>query len=81
MPSTTLRVSTDVRDRINQITQETHSTVNQVITRALDRLEEALFWEEFATAARLVASDSATVAAEADERAAWERTLRDGLDA
>lgn len=52
-------------------------------TRALDRLEEARFWDEFAAAAKLVASHPVTVEAEAeaDERAVWERALRDGLDA
>lgn len=81
MSTTTLRVSTEVRDRVNEITRQTSSSVNQVLTLALDRLEEARFWQEYAAAATLVASDRATVSAEADERAVWERTLRDGVDA
>jgi len=78
--TTTLRVSTDVRDRINQLRRTTNSTVSQVITQALDRMEEAHFWEQFDEAAEIVASDPVATEAEKAEREAWDRTLRDGLD-
>lgn len=81
MSTTTLRVSTEVRDRVNDMTRQTGSSVNQVLTLALDRLEEARFWQDYAAAAAQVASDSAAVRADSVERAVWERALRDGVDA
>ena len=73
--------ATEVRDRVNDITRRTSSSVNQVLSLALDRLEEARFWQEYAAAAAQVASDPAAVTVDAAERAVWERTLRDGVDA
>lgn len=75
MSSTTLRVTADLRDRVNRLGRRTHKSANDLLSDALDRYEEALFWEEYARAA------AEPDASESAEAALWERaTLADLAD-
>jgi predicted transcriptional regulator len=49
--STTIKVSEATRDRIKQLATSAEQTADQVVTRALDEYERALFWEEYRRAA------------------------------
>lgn len=44
MPMTTIKVSTELRDRLAEIAGRDHSTLAQVVERALDAADEARFW-------------------------------------
>jgi len=51
--SSSIRVSSQTRQRVTQLAERMHtSTQQEVIERALDKLEESLFWEGFDLEAR-----------------------------
>ncbi len=75
MGSTTMRVTTQVRDRVNEVARRTRQPVNVVIARALDAYEAEQFWQQYGDAAR-----RDTDGADSTEQEAWERALADGLD-
>ncbi len=77
--STTLRVSTQVRDRVNRIGADLHKPANDVLELALNSLGKALFWEAYAQADARVKGDSAVSTARAEEAARWDQAARDGL--
>lgn len=77
--STTVKVRSDVRDRINRLKDEQHTTVNDLLTAALDSYEEADFWRRTAEAHAALASDSDLRRQVDAETALWDNTLRDGL--
>lgn len=78
--STTVKVRSDVRDRINRLKDEQHTTVNDLLSAALDSYEEADFWRRTAEAHAAVATDPVLRRQVAEETALWDNTLRDGLD-
>ncbi len=77
--STTLRVSAQVRDRVNRIGADLHKPANDVLELALNRLEEALFWEAYAQADARLKDDRALSTARAKEAALWDGATTDGL--
>lgn len=72
--ATTIKVSEPTRDRIKVIGADTGQTADEVVARALDEYERALFWQEYRAAAQSQPDEESV----ADDRA-WEATLRDGL--
>lgn len=73
--ATTIKVSEPTRDRIKALGASTAQTAEQVVSKALDEYERALFWQEYRRAAE------ADVERDDDaERKLWDATLRDGLD-
>lgn len=77
--ATTIKVAESTRDRVNALGARTGQTAGDVVDKALDEYERAIFWHDYAVAATAVAAD-ATIAAEEDaERELWEGTVRDGL--
>ena len=77
--STTVKVRSDVRDRINRLKAEQHTTVNDLLSAALDTYEEADFWRRQAEAHAAV-QDDAVLRRQVDaETALWDTTLEDGL--
>jgi predicted transcriptional regulator len=44
MTSTTIRVPTELRDRLAEIAEREHTTLAGAIERSLDRAETAAFW-------------------------------------
>lgn len=79
MPSTTVRVDVEIRDRINSLAKAAGITGSEVLVRALEAYEDRAFWNDYQAAAVSLRADPDAWAAEQAERAAWERTSGDGL--
>lgn len=78
MTMTTIKVSTDVRDRLNKIARAKGGTANSVVEQLL---EEYLWNQRMETAIRLMTSMSEQERQEyMDEFHAWDSTLADGLE-
>ena len=75
--STTIRLSTENRDRVNRLKRETGESSDAVLGRALDAYERTLFWEQMRHA-HAAASPEQRAAAQA-ESALWDATLLDGI--
>lgn len=73
--STTLRVTTELRDRINRLRHERQTSTNDLLTSALDRYEDDQFWATYAEAARHESEAGTQVGPDDD---LWERTSSDG---
>jgi predicted transcriptional regulator len=76
--ATTIKVSEPTRDRIKALGESTQQTADQVVSRALDEYERAQFWAAYRGAAE--AEQAAGTTEVDEEQAAWDATLRDGLD-
>lgn len=77
--STTVKVRSDVRDRINRLKDEQHTTVNDLLSAALDRYEEVDFWRRQAEA-HAATQGNPDLRRQVDaETALWDNTLGDGL--
>jgi hypothetical protein len=48
MPSTTIKVPVELRDRLAALASRDHTTLAGAITRSLDAAESAAFWAEVA---------------------------------
>jgi predicted transcriptional regulator len=79
MATTTIRVSVETRDLLNDLARTTGTSMQQVLEAALDQYRRRQFLEALNAAYRAAQADPATQAEEA-ERAAWDATLLDGLD-
>jgi len=77
--STTVKVRSDVRDRINRLKDEQHTTVNDLLSAALDTFEEADFWRRQAEAHAVLQSDPDLRRQVDAATALWDNTLGDGL--
>ena len=71
--ATTLRVSEATRARAAAIAVASHQSIGEVVEKALDAYEAAEFWRQ--TRDALLHHVDALA-----EDAAWERSVRDGLD-
>jgi predicted transcriptional regulator len=78
--STTLRVSTELHDRIAHLAKARGQRMQDVIDQAIDAWERALFWQEFESSWERIRSDPEQWAQVQAERAVWDRTLKDGID-
>ena len=47
MASTTIKVPTELRDRLAALAKREHTTLAGAIAHSLDRAETAAFWEDF----------------------------------
>jgi predicted transcriptional regulator len=77
--STTVRVDTDTRNRINALAQAAGISSSELLARALAAYEERTFWSAFEAAAADLRADPEAWAKEQDERAAWDQAVGDGL--
>lgn len=71
MPSTTIKVSRELRDRLAEIARDEETTLAGAIERALDAQEDAAFWSEVARTMNAAAAPSRDV---------LDAALTDGLD-
>ncbi len=69
--STTIRVSTEQRERLRQLASERSSTMADTLDAALESLRRERFYEEMAAAERRLGSDPDALAVYVDERDAW----------
>jgi predicted transcriptional regulator len=76
MTSTTIKVPTELRDRLAELAKREHTTLAGAIARSLDRAETAAFWEDVRATMSGVDARGA-VSAEVERFA---DTLTDGLD-
>jgi predicted transcriptional regulator len=77
MTLTTIKVPSELRDRIAELAKREHTTLAGAITRSLDRAETAAFWEDV----RATMSDTDTQAALSRDTERFAGSLTDGLDA
>jgi hypothetical protein len=76
---TTIKVSVQTRDRLKRLAEQDHLTMDAELVRALDKAEEARFWEGVqADYARLQANPKEW-ADYVGELAEWDQTAGDGL--
>jgi hypothetical protein len=76
---TTIKVSGPTRDRLKRLADEEHLTMDAALSRALDQVEDARFWQGVrADYARLQADPSAW-ADYTGELAVWDAATSDGL--
>ena len=76
--ATTVKVTTDVRDRINRLKDARQTSVNDLLSSALDTLEEHEFWRRQAAAHAALRADHELHERVAAEAALWDETLLDG---
>ena len=74
----TLRVSEATRDAVNRAARETASSADAVVGRAVQLLEDELFWRRHAEAAASRTRGEAD--GESDEMQPWERASAADLD-
>lgn len=72
--TTSLRVSETTRARASRLAASSGSSIGDVVERALDTYERALFWEQTRRALQ------APGGVEDDGDRAWDATARDGLE-
>jgi predicted transcriptional regulator len=70
--ATTVRVAESTRARAAAIAAKTGATIGDVVEQALDAYETAEFWRRTRQALREAPRDP--------DEAAWERSVRDGID-
>ena len=73
--ATSVRVDEKTRARAAQLAAVSGSTIGEVVDRALEAYETALFWEETRQALQAAGGH-----VEDEDDWLWERTLRDGLE-
>lgn len=76
MPSTTIKVSVELRDRLAALAAREKTTLAGAITRSLDAAETAAFWADVAQTMGALEAESAT----ASEAEHFSGSLADGLD-
>lgn len=80
MATTTIRVSTETRDLLNDLARRTGISMQQVLEDALKDYRRRQFLEALNAAYLAAQADPAVQAVEAAELAAWDATLLDGLE-
>lgn len=78
MPTTTIRVSTETRELLNQLARAEGTSMQQVLEAALGQYRRRQFLE--ALNAAYAAARAPTGGAADAEAAPWDNTLLDGLD-
>ena len=77
---TTIKVSVETRDRLKRLAEEDHLTMDAELTQALDKAEEARFWEGVQADYARLQGDPKEWADYVSELAEWDHTTADGLD-
>jgi len=77
---TTIKVSVQTRDRLKRLADEDHLTLDAELVRALDKAEEARFWDGVKADYARLQADPYEWADYAVELAEWDHTTSDGLD-
>jgi predicted transcriptional regulator len=76
---TTIKVSVQTRDRLKRLAEEDHLTMDAELARALDKAEEARFWEGVQADYARLQADPQEWAGYVGELAEWDQTAGDGL--
>lgn len=65
--ATTIKVSEETRNQVNDLGSRTSQTADQVVARALQEYERALFWAQYT-----VAADADVADPEPEEQRRWD---------
>ena len=76
MPTTTIKVPVELRDRLAKLARDEHTTLAGAIARSLDAAEDAAFWADVAAT---MGGRPARLRADADLEQLSD-SLTDGLD-
>jgi hypothetical protein len=76
---TTIKVSTQTRDRLKRFADEGHLTMEAALSQILDQAEAARFWEGVRADYARLQEDPEQWAEYAGELAEWDATSGDGL--
>jgi predicted transcriptional regulator len=77
MTHTTLKVSTHTRDRVKHLAGSRHQTADDVVTAALDALEDQQYYVSYAAAH--ASRTSTEIEEDAADIAMWDAASGDGL--
>lgn len=80
MPTTTIRVSKHIHEQLRALAQQTGTTMQEVISKAIEQYQEQLFWQRAHEGYARLRQDPDTWREELDERRLWDNTLMDGLE-
>ena len=78
--STTIRVTSQARDTVREISQITGKRQQEVIDAAVEVYRRQILLEKANTAYAALRSDQSAWKSETVERAAWDATLADGAE-
>ena len=76
---TTIKVSGPTRDRLKRLADEEHLTMDAALSRALDQVEDARFWQGVRADYARLQTDPSAWADYAGELAEWDAAVSDGL--
>lgn len=76
---TTIKVSVHTRDRLKKLADDDHLTLDAELAQALDKAEEARFWEGVQTDYARLQADPGAWADYTGELADWDGATGDGL--
>lgn len=80
MASTTVRITEQTREILRELAEETGESMQDVLARAVESYQRQRFWQRVNAAYSKLRSDPEAWQQELEERAAWDVTLKDGLD-
>ena len=79
MSTTTIRVSTQTRDRLRELVQVVDLPMQKIVDEAIKQYQRQYLLDATNQAYAKLRSDPAAWQAYCDEQAQWEQTLDDGL--
>jgi predicted transcriptional regulator len=77
---TTIKVSTETRDRLKKLADADQITMDAELAMALDKVENARFWQGVQDDYARLQADPEQWSDYVSELAEWDRTVSDGLD-
>jgi predicted transcriptional regulator len=80
MSPTTVRISSGVRSLLRELARVEQSSMQAVLERALEQYRRRRFIERVNDGYASIRADAASAASLAEEQAAWEGVVADGLD-
>lgn len=76
---TTIKVSGSTRDRLKRLADEEHLTMDAALSRVLDQVEDARFWQGVRADYARLQADPSEWADYAGELTEWDAATSDGL--
>lgn len=80
MPSTTVRISDEVRESLRELAAKSGETMQEVLERAVAEYRKKRFFDEVNAAYQAMRDDPEAWSEELAEREVYEAALADGLD-
>ena len=80
MQGTTVRINSKSRSILKELVGKQNDTQTQLIQKALENYQRAIFLMDYRRGYELLKSDKEAWAEEMAEREAWDSTISDGLE-